>query len=127
MRTIDRLYRYLKLRNITPYAFERNCGLSNGYLHKQALGKGSIGSDIIERILLKYPDINLPWLMNGEGAMTKTSSETSGMELEEEEKLYITTQIEMIAMLRNQIAVLEASLNDKNKIISLLEAGIKNE
>lgn len=69
MRLIDRLYEYMAYHSITPYAFEHACGISNGYLAKQKNGKGSVGSEMLERIRQVYPDLNLIWLINGSGAM----------------------------------------------------------
>jgi hypothetical protein len=50
MRVIDRLQEYLTRKNISPYNFEKNCGIANGYLSKQMKGKGSIGSEIINNL-----------------------------------------------------------------------------
>ena len=63
MKVTDRLQEYLDLRKVSPYTFERTCGIANGYLKKQMKGKGSIGSEIVERITEKYKDLNITWLL----------------------------------------------------------------
>lgn len=49
-------------------AFEDYTGISRGYFSKF---KGSLGSDTILKIYSKIPDLNLEWLLTGEGEMLK--------------------------------------------------------
>ena len=125
MRLIERLQDYLVQSNITAYAFEHTCGLSNGYLGKQLKGKGAVGSDILERIKENYTDLSIVWLVTGRGKMFVTipdnSSNVYTTELEEEQKLYFTSKDEVIKLLNRQQARLEGIIADKEKIITLLE------
>jgi transcriptional regulator with XRE-family HTH domain len=123
MRVIDRLQEYLTRKNISPYNFEKNCGIANGYLSKQMKGKGSIGSEIINKIKEKYKDLNITWLLTGEGQMLTShfyvqSDQVSA--LAENEVVYETQQ-HTIKTLREKILILESALADKEKIIKLLE------
>lgn len=53
--------------------FETLIGVSEGYLTKTLQKKNSsIGSDVIDRIVQKFPDLNLDWLVTGNGDMFKT-------------------------------------------------------
>ncbi len=124
MRLIDRIHQYLEFKGITAYKFEHDCTIANGYLKKQAKGKGSVGSDILEKIHKKYADLNLVWLLTGKGLMTVP---LGGKALEEDEGPYLTFKDEMIALLRRQVAVLEASIADKDRIIALLDSGGKGK
>jgi hypothetical protein len=122
MRIIDRLIEYLDYKRVTPYSFERTCQVANGYLKKQQKGKGSIGSDILERIHKNYFDLDMVWLITGEGDMLVEESEKStGKHVLQEEKKYYTKD-EIIKHLRERVILLESSLADKEKIIALLEA-----
>lgn len=47
--------------------------VSNGLIAKAIRGNKSIGSDKIEKIISKYAEINLMWLVTGEGEMLKNS------------------------------------------------------
>lgn len=123
MRVIDRLQEYLTRKNISPYIFEKSCGIANGYLSKQMKGKGSIGSEIINKIKEKYKDLNITWLLTGEGQMLTNhyyvqSDQVST--LAENEAVYETQQ-HTIKTLREKILILENALADKEKIIKLLE------
>lgn len=129
MRLVERLQEYLDHRSITPYAFEHACRLSNGYLGKQLKGKGSVGSEILERIKTEYADLCLLWLVTGKGKMllpaTQDEKHAASMELNEEQAVYFSSKDDVIKLLNKQIAKLEATIADKSKIIAILETQIK--
>jgi hypothetical protein len=123
LRVIDRIFEYLKHHNLTPYTFERACGIANGYLKKQTKGKGTIGSEILEKITAKYKDISLTWLVTGKGSMLIDMNYKPGEETgnwSEDEPAYSSHE-QTIKLLREKILILENSLADKEKIIRLLE------
>lgn len=64
----DRLRQYLDLKGITDYRFQKAIGVTNGYLTKG----DTIRSDYLEKILIQYKDLNLIWLLTGEGDMIST-------------------------------------------------------
>jgi hypothetical protein len=123
MRVVDRLLKYLENKNISPYNFEKSCDIANGYLGKQSKGKGTIGSSIVEKIKARYKDLNVTWLLTGEGQMLTAHYyvETENVStLSESEVVYHTHQT-TITGLKEKIAILESALADKEKIIRLLE------
>lgn len=128
MRLIERLQQYLVYYNISAYSFEHACELSNGYLGKQLKGKGAVGSDILERIKENYTDLSLIWLVTGKGAMLLSppagAKEKKNLELNEEQNIYFTSKDDVINLLNKQLAKLEATLADKDKIIGLLETQV---
>lgn len=69
----QRLLEFIKYLNISQGRFEKQVGLSNGYINN--LSK-DIGSEKLQRILGTYPELNLDWLLTGEGEMLKASSGT---------------------------------------------------
>lgn len=66
---IDRIYEVIKYLDLPLSSFERNCDIGNGYLAKMKSSNGSVGADIIKRIVNKYPFINIDWLVLGTGVM----------------------------------------------------------
>lgn len=66
---IDRLAIFLKYINIRPRAFEKSVQVANGYLSRQIKNKGSIGSTILEKIHKNYKQLNIIWVLTGEGSM----------------------------------------------------------
>lgn len=125
MRLIERLQDYLIYSQVSAYAFEHSCALSNGYLAKQLKGKGSVGSDILERIKDNYSDLSLIWLVTGKGRMLLSFPNEDNnqvrYELNEEEQIYFTSKDEVIKLLNKQIKKLEQTIADKDKINALLE------
>lgn len=120
MRIIDRLLEYIQHQNLTPYNFERACGMANGYLKKQVKGKGTVGSDNLEKIAATYKNLNMRWLISGKGKMLTGNYVVADSNLGEEPNTYSSAE-ETIALLREKIEILEKSLADKDKIIRLLE------
>jgi hypothetical protein len=119
VRLIDRLNKYLELQGISPFAFEKACGLANGYLGKQLKGKGSVGSDILEKIANRYPELNLVWLITGKGKIqVKVSkdkeSESSGMELKDVEAIY-NAHDKIIEAFQEQLDVLKSGMPAKRR------------
>lgn len=122
MKVTDRLQEFLNYKNISPYTFERSCGIANGYLKKQIKGKGTLGSDIVERITEKFRDLNVTWLMTGKGQMLIGQYQHTDhvSAISERESIYSTHE-QVISTLREKILILESALADKDKIIKLLE------
>jgi hypothetical protein len=94
-------------------------------LAKQLRGKGSVGSDIIEKIKYNYPELSIVWLFTGKGQMQlapqATGLENSSIELREEQALFYTAKDDVIAVLKKQIEQYQSALAEKDKIIRLLE------
>lgn len=105
-----------------PSMFENTCNISNGYLNKQFKGKGTIGSDIIEKIHQSFPDLNMTWVLTGKsGMIAKTDNDPVGAMHNTEEYTPVSARDEVVILLRKQIMVLEEGIKDKDRIITLLE------
>jgi len=65
---IERFLQYIENKGLALTKVEHDLGLSNGYLGKHRDRKGSVGSDIIEKIVEFYPDIDIEWLVRGKQA-----------------------------------------------------------
>jgi len=70
----QRLISYLEYKNISKSEFGRTIGVSSAYVSSI---RKSIDPDKIQSITLNYPDLNLDWLMTGEGEMIKSSKQSS--------------------------------------------------
>ena len=68
---IYRLQEYVKYKGITLNQIAVVIGVSNSYFSKMASSGGSLGEDIIRKILLFYDDLNSDWLIIGRGKMIK--------------------------------------------------------
>lgn len=64
----QRLIDYLKEKHIKGVTFTSEIGVSKGYIG--AISK-SIGNDVLNSISIHYPDLNIEWLLTGDGDMLK--------------------------------------------------------
>lgn len=71
----DRLTTYLKHARVTKVEFGRRIGVSNSYVTSM---RKSMQPDKAEKIAAEFPDLNIEWLMTGEGEMLKPKSAADG-------------------------------------------------
>lgn len=62
----ERIYLLIKELNMSARAFGKSIGQSEAWAKN--IGKG-IGTDVLNNILLTYPQVSMTWLVNGEGEM----------------------------------------------------------
>jgi repressor LexA len=72
MKAIGRLYQYFDLKSIKPTRFEKEFGLSNGYFGIQRKRDADIGSSILEIVIDNCRDLNIDWLISGNGEMLRS-------------------------------------------------------
>ncbi|ETN95558.1 hypothetical protein [Zhouia amylolytica] len=73
-KTIDRITHIIKIFGLSARQFDMSIGASNGYTLRMSKNNASVGSDVLAKILEKYPVINAHWLITGQGDMFNTSS-----------------------------------------------------
>lgn len=69
MTTKDRLKEFLSSQKVGRNKFEELIGVSIGYLSTKSV---TITSDVIEKTVVAYPNLNLEWLITGKGSMLKS-------------------------------------------------------
>ncbi|MEM9685684.1 MAG: hypothetical protein AAF934_02040 [Bacteroidota bacterium] len=69
MKVIERLQYYIECKEFSLNSFDLTIGMEHGYIRTQIKDKSAIGSDVLERIFLCYPDLNPTWLLTGKGSM----------------------------------------------------------
>lgn len=84
-KTIDRITLYIEHKHISIHKFSLEIGVSNSYFNKMIKNRASIGSDIIEKILRSYDDLNPTWLLTGIGNMLRETPAPPG-ELQKESR-----------------------------------------
>lgn len=69
-----RFHKHLQLEEGFPgrNALEEMIGVSGGYITKALSKKSAMGSDLLERIIKLFPQLNIVWLLTGEGDMILT-------------------------------------------------------
>jgi transcriptional regulator with XRE-family HTH domain len=79
MTTKERLISVIDHLRLNPSQFEKNVGLSNGYVNNI---RRSIGPESVDKILKVYPQFNKAWLLLEEGTMLKP-------QLTDDDKLHV--------------------------------------
>jgi hypothetical protein len=124
MKPIERIALFIQFKKISPHAFEQKIELSNGYFSKQLKHLGSVGSDILIRIHHTYTDLDILWVLTGEGQMLKEEvlhNEHIDNSIIEDFTNKYTNENKKLKKLENDFDKLQTSLSDKEKIIGLYE------
>ena len=66
---LDRVKKIIELKNISISRLEAEIGMSNSSLRKTLKKGKGMNTDTLEKILMKFPDVNPQWLILGEGEM----------------------------------------------------------
>ena len=66
-----RFHKHLQLTEAYPgrAILEERLEVSKGYITKTFSKKSAMGSDLLERIMKLFPQLNIVWLLTGEGDM----------------------------------------------------------
>lgn len=116
MNTKSRLLQFIDYLGITVAEFERSVGFSNGYIRN--ISK-SIQPSKAEKISSVYPEVNIGWVLSGEGEMLKSDNPAPTVEIQHLQEL-IRTQTEtinsqklLIVMLQEKIEGLQRAISEK--------------
>ena len=112
IKTIDRLTQFIKYAGLSARQFDLSIGAGNGYTLRMKKNHASIGSDVIETIIRTYPQLNLVWLMTGEGEMIKKVAESKSLEFDQ---LPATKQQEIEKIIEQKIR--ERQENELQKLL----------
>lgn len=130
MKPIERINLYLQFKSISPHSFEKRIGLSNGYFSKQLRNLGSVGSDILIKIDEYYAELNILWVLNGQGQMISPNNLYLNMGQSFQVDDYVNKyEVENKKMknLEADLEKLQVVIKDKDKIISLYEVIANNK
>ena len=72
----ERLKAYLDYKKITQIAFAESIGASTGYVNAMSKGFGPKYEAIVRE---KYPDLNIGWVITGDGDMLSTAAHQVGV------------------------------------------------
>ncbi len=118
MKIIERLYQYIKFKGIKPTRFEKNIGLSNGYLGTQLKRNADLGESILVKIIDNSLDLSPEWLITGKGEMIKNDVVT----IDSNDNLVAILR-ERLELKEDKIEYLQRELDKKDeKYFNLFEA-----
>lgn len=112
----ERLIMFIQYKHLSKNKFEELCGLSKRYVSNISQ---SIQPDVVKKISLNFPELNMGWILTGEGEMLKTENEepkTEVLHLQELIKAQsetISSQKLLIATLMDKIEGLQRALEER--------------
>ena len=112
---IDRLSQFLEIEGDNFSKLANNIGLSNSYFSKMMKNNGSLGEEIIRKILLYYEKINAEWLILGVGSMLKEKSV-----LTQSPDNYVSELLQLICKLSEENGCIKAERKHLKEEIKLL-------
>ncbi len=74
---------FIRHAGLSARQFDLSIGAGNGYILRMKKNNASIGSDVIEIILRIYPQLNVVWLLTGEGSMLKTAEKQEPLDFDQ--------------------------------------------
>lgn len=116
----DRLLLFVDYLNITKKAFEEATGLSNGYIG--SIRKG-IGHKAIELISNQYPELNISWLLTGEGKMLKENvgNEEGSSKFADNNLIFNLKDTETMTILSEMMTVITRQSLQIDRLITEME------
>ena len=91
---------FIQHAGLSARQFDLSIGAANGYTLRMKKNRASIGSDVIENIVRTYPQLNVSWLITGEGEMLKSNTPIEPVEFD---KLPIEKQKEIEEIIEKKI------------------------
>ena len=92
-----RFHKHLQLTEMYPgrNALEEKLGVSNGYITKAFSKKSAMGSDLLERIMKLFPQLNIVWLLTGNGDMILTEGNDMAVTKDYRDNMIVKLQEEL--------------------------------
>lgn len=118
----ERVETYCKHAKIRISAFERRASLSNGYFNQV---KKEPSPSKLSNIEEAFPDLDLVWLLTGEGSMLKnntgaTQTDNNSINPTNTQAMDASIALDYIATLKEQLATMREQLKEKDALIRQL-------
>lgn len=76
----DRINQIIEYKSLTPSRFADIIGIQRSRISHIMSGRNNASIDVVTRIIEKFPEIDLKWLMTGEGQMSSSDNGLFGSE-----------------------------------------------
>lgn len=120
--TKHRIIKYLNYRKISVSSFLKTTGIKRGFLDSDKL-EASVSDVFLTKIIANYNEINLNWLITGEGDMLKSPAEVATTIVPSQENYIIELQKDKITFLEKEISTLKKEAEDLKKELSFFTIG----
>ena len=80
----ERIFAILKYLQLSPSQFAEEIGVQRSSISHLISGRNKPSLEFIQKVLGRFPEINMQWLLNGEGEMLKNGEPISHVSLFQE-------------------------------------------
>jgi len=81
---VERIRELLDARQLSPTQFADTIGIGRPVVSHILSGRNKPSLEVIQKVIAAFPDLALPWLLNGEGPMLTGSAPTTAAPVTEE-------------------------------------------
>lgn len=96
--TKERILQYLEIKGIKKAFFFKETGIRRGFLDKDKL-KQAVSDEHFTKIIAKYSDISIEWLITGGGEMLKSKHDELPNKITQQNNIYGNYKDKYIHML----------------------------
>lgn len=114
----SRVLEYCEVKGLSIAAFERVAGLSNGFFKESSR---SPRANKRKQISEAFPDLNIDWLLTGEGNMLKEESVSTNSENTNQQSDDMTVQ-ELLEAIKRRDRQMDEMLSQQGRLIDVIEA-----
>ncbi|MFL0095290.1 hypothetical protein [Tenacibaculum maritimum] len=123
--THQRIQKIIKYKGLNIKAFEKNIQVSNNLIGTAIRRGSSFKSNVLNKILNRFPEINPTWLLTGKEEMLV--EELTEKKLVEERKLQYKKQIFEKQMKENMLNLLLEDKEIREALSAILEKNVAQE
>jgi transcriptional regulator with XRE-family HTH domain len=76
---VERILSFIKMKGLSPSQFADEIGVQRSGISHLISGRNKPSLEFIQRIVARYPDINLQWILNGTGTMMNNENDAQEM------------------------------------------------
>ena len=99
----QRIYEVIQFLGLTPTAFADEIGIQRSGLSHILKGRNRPSLDVVQKIVARYPDINLAWLVNGTGNLSLSTPSVINLRQKTAEEPKKTLEENEVKSLKNTL------------------------
>ena len=105
-----RLQKLIKALNMNQSKFAKHLGVTQPNISRMVTGESRISTEILNRIILAYKNVNLHWLLTGDGEMFKDVPQGKSPEVNEPPEHYLARGKGRLEELEERVERLEEAM-----------------
>lgn len=122
-----RLEKLIETLNLTQVSMAETLEISQGYISQMVSGSRNISRTVLQSITKKFQNVNVRWILTGEGEMFSATGPVKTNGVSEPELIYEAKGSDPLASLRELLEWHEARIKRLEEEVRLLRGGCEEE